>query len=810
MKNMQPNRYIRLLSASLLLFALSMSAVAQRQAPNAAPKAQSQTKVNVAQMSFEDPAPDKGAAMAFGQDGMIYLLSSRGERYDKGALYKLDPQGFSRLVRGKDKRYYAAPEDLTAVYVFGRPEEEEKLHLSSGPSSMIAGADGKLYISGGWKHCAKFDPATQSLEWVKYGPSGKTGEAYMRDPNYELFEVSGHCFAATADGLLWCRTGWREGSPGKVFNTRGDGKDLGGVLGTEKWEYAALGDDGYLYGATDDALIRVKKPDGSDIKVLHAFAGKSDHPVGAPILIGTMLFGCAHDDPRMSGQQSKSGYIYKLNSDGTGYSTVLKLDYDPEKLPFMADGNALYGIAPVGLFTVSVNQPTPRVILPASQALSGRLAIQGGVAYVLSANMDSLLQVPIPATTPAVASSPPAQATRDASPVAGDAATGIATSNPAPTVWAPAPGGKSVFHKGQTTDDSQGAEGASAGSSSNAADEGMSSKPRPGLPPRQSKPPAQVSSSVAPTRDAAPPPADETTGVAASNAAPSGSTAPVPGGKSVFHKRDNAVSTGAPSSQQGTAEQQPSSVSGFSSDNAPQTAGARPAGGGTPATTKKTKFPSNQTNDSGPLSGDTAEDASQTDAGADQAAPGGSASSFGGLGSNRSNSHAGTSAGGGSDTSAIPGMVVEAYSNGDVATFASLYADTVDYMGQGRTSNADVQRQLSQYFDKWPVRQWQLVGTVSVRPVGPSAQRVAFSAQYDVSNPNTNRHAAGIANETLIVKDDGTGAMKITSHQEKVNSNSDSDTATEKKRRRPNRERVYDGRPILPPNVPWPFPIPRP
>jgi len=779
-----------------------MSALAQRQSSKADPKAASQPSANVIPLTLEETTVK---AMVFGQDEMLYILNEQGGRYNKGALYRLDPQGFSRLLRDKKNRYHAQPDDLTEVYVFGRPGEPE----SDNPNSIITGADGKIYISGGWKRCARFDPKTQSLDWMKYGPSGKMGEAYMHDPNHELFDVGGHCFAATAEGLLWCRTSW-EGSPGKVFHTRGDGKDLGGIMGTEQWMYAALGADGYLYGATDDALIRVKT-DGSDIKVLHAFAGKNDHPVGAPILIGTTLFGCAHDDPRTSGQTSHSGYIYKLNSDGTGYSTVVKLDYDPKELPFIAHGDSLYGIAPVGLFTLPINQTAPKIILPTKErAYRAAIGINDNVAYLLWAGnqVDVVVyRVPITESAPVAASSRPSQETRGPAPLPADAAAGVATSNPAATVSAPSPAGKNVFHKRQTTDDSQGAEGASAGSSSNAADEGMSSKPQPGLPPRQSKPPAQVSSPVAPTRDAAPSPADETTGVAASNAAPSGSAAPVPGGKSVFHRRDTAGSSGAPPSQQGTAEQQASSVSGFSSDNAPKTAGARSAGGGTPATTKKTI---NQTNDSGPLSGDTADDASQTDAGAYQAAPGGSASSFGGLGSNRTNSYAGTSAGGGSDTSAIAGMVVEAYSNGDVATFASLYADTVDYMGHRRTSNADVQRQLSQYFDKWPVRQWQLVGTVSVRPVGPSAQRVAFSAQYDLSNPNTNSHAAGIANETLIVKDDGTGAMKITSHQEKVNSNSDSDTAGEKKRRRPNRERVYDGRPILPPNVPWPFPIPRP
>jgi hypothetical protein len=767
----------------LVLCAISTSGFAQHQSSKAGQKPATQIKSSFTELLLEETPH----AMTLGSDGMVYLLYNVGGRYNKGSLYKLDPQAFSRLLRDKNGRYHAAPDDLIEIYVFG--QRDEKGESTDNPDSIIAGADGKLYISGHWHNtCARYDPAKGSVEWIKYGP----GNLPYGDSNHDLQDPWALCFAATADGMLWCRLGG-EGSAGKVFHTRGEGKDLGGILGTEQWKYAALGGDGYLYGATDDALIRVRT-DGSDITVLHAFTGKNDRPVGAPILVGNTLFGYAHDEPKSGSGHARSGYIYKLNSDGTGYSTLVNLDYGPDKWPLIAYDNTLYGMAPAGLYMLSVNQPTPKIIAPTKENLNCvGMVILSGAAYILPRRnqLDPLVfRIPIAETAPAATASSPAGRT-DTGPGPPDAAdaTGAGTASSAPaTSAAPVPGGKNVFHK------REGQPG---------ADAGLINQPAPAA---TFRPGDQTA------RGSAPSSAAGSADAGASSPVPETSAAPAPGGKSVFHKRDNAGSTGAPSSRQGAAEQQPSSVSGFSSDNARQTAGARPAGGGTPGSTKKTKFPSNQTNDSGPLSGDTAEDANQTDAGAYEEATGGSASSFGGLGSNRTNSNAGPSAGGASDTSAIAGMVVEAYSNGDLATFASLYADTVDYMGHRQTSNADVQRQLSQYFAKWPVRQWQLVGAVRVVPVGPSAQRVAFSAQYDVSNPNTNRHAAGIANETLIVKDDGTGAMKITLHQEKVNSNGDSDTATEKKRRRPNRERVYDGRPVipLPRNIPWPPGLPHP
>ena len=235
---MQLNRYIRLLSAGLLLFVLSISAVAQRhesrqkdivvdpsgrvitrkgtqseiESPKAAPKAASQPSADLIPVSLEEPT---AKAMVFGQDGMLYILNEQGGRYNKGALYRLDPQAFSRLLRDKKNRYHAQPDDLTEVYVFGRPGEASE---SFNPESVIAGADGKLYISGFGQHCARFEPKTQSLDWVKYGPEQKEqATANYQDPNHELFNVSGHCFAATADGLLWCRTSG-EGGGGQGFS----------------------------------------------------------------------------------------------------------------------------------------------------------------------------------------------------------------------------------------------------------------------------------------------------------------------------------------------------------------------------------------------------------------------------------------------------------------------------------------------------------------------------------------------------------------------------------------------------------------
>ena len=260
--------------------------------------------------------------------------------------------------------------------------------------------------------------------------------------------------------------------PGKIFHTRGAGKDLGGIPGTEQWKYASLANDGHLYGATDDALVRVKS-DGTDIAVLHAFTGKNDHPVWAPVLVGNTLFGCAQDEPRSGSGEAKGGYLYKLNPDGSGYSKIVDLVYAP-KQPLIRYGESLYGMAPAGLFTFSANQPKPKIIAPTKERKDANaMVVENGAAYILvnPNGVDSFIyRIPVAeAANFARQSAPTATSSGSATFVTANATEVTHSGSPPPGPAAPVPGGKSVFHKRQSTDDSQGAGETAAGSSSSAA-----------------------------------------------------------------------------------------------------------------------------------------------------------------------------------------------------------------------------------------------------------------------------------------------------------------------------------------------------
>jgi hypothetical protein len=185
--------------------------------------------------------------------------------------------------------------------------------------------------------------------------------------------------------------------------------------------------------------------------------------------------------------------------------------------------------------------------------------------------------------------------------------------------------------------------------------------------------------------------------------------------------------------------------------------------------------------------------------------------------SERDESSGASSVGGGSveDTSDVSGIadrIAQGFSSGDIDTLNSLYADTVDYLDSGPISSADVQRQIQEYFTRWPVRQWTITSPVKVKSMGGSVQQLTFSARYTVSDPQTGRRASGTARETLLLQPDANGAMKIISQHEKTSAEKSSNSA------RHRGEKVYDGKPVdnerpiihLPPNIPWPPGIPRP
>lgn len=124
----------------------------------------------------------------------------------------------------------------------------------------------------------------------------------------------------------------------------------------------------------------------------------------------------------------------------------------------------------------------------------------------------------------------------------------------------------------------------------------------------------------------------------------------------------------------------------------------------------------------------------------------------------------------------------------------------MDYTNSGVISNAAVRAQAKDYFARWPMRQWSLVGQVKTVSSGTTKQKVIFSASYDASDPQTNKHASGIAQETLILASDKSGAIKIVSQKEQTSKRGISQADGEEKLFSPDKTSVrawndgrYDG-----------------
>jgi len=156
---------------------------------------------------------------------------------------------------------------------------------------------------------------------------------------------------------------------------------------------------------------------------------------------------------------------------------------------------------------------------------------------------------------------------------------------------------------------------------------------------------------------------------------------------------------------------------------------------------------------------------------------------------------------------------INAMSSGDIDTLASFYGNQVDYQDKGVISNDAVRNEFQQYFARWPQTTWQLAGAVAVQPAVAGRCQITFPVSFDATNPAANKHATGVARQTLILEQDASGAWKIVSERQTTTS-SKSDTGHHKIEP----EKVYHGKPVdrrppvipIAPNIPWPPPLPRP
>jgi S1-C subfamily serine protease/Flp pilus assembly protein TadD len=99
----------------------------------------------------------------------------------------------------------------------------------------------------------------------------------------------------------------------------------------------------------------------------------------------------------------------------------------------------------------------------------------------------------------------------------------------------------------------------------------------------------------------------------------------------------------------------------------------------------------------------------------------------------------------------------------------SKYADRVNYRDYGVQTHEFIQRDLTEYFQRWPMTKTRLRGDIKVENVrGPDEKRVWFSYDFRAASPDRRSFSSGIAETAWWVYDAPDG-LKIFAERQRVN-----------------------------------------
>jgi len=306
-----------------------------------------------------------------GTDGVLYGTTASGGAFGSGTVFKLNKDGTapaplhdfnpaigdgwsgSGLIEAADNMLYGVTFYGSGSY-FGTVFRLNRngtgyavVHAltrsdGSGPSAILQGADGLLYgaatLSGASEDGTLFRLNTDGGGFAVIYDFSKTGGDGC-NPTGAMVEGS--------DGLLYGTT--RKGGTfrgGTVFKLNKDGSGYGllhsfrAAAGEGRHPYAEViqGSDGLLYGTTygEDldygTVFRLNK-DGNGFAVLHTFNGSDGQYPNATVLEGpgSLLYGAT-----TQGGTNNKGSLFKLRSDGTGFSVLWHFSGSDGEGPYAA------------------------------------------------------------------------------------------------------------------------------------------------------------------------------------------------------------------------------------------------------------------------------------------------------------------------------------------------------------------------------------------------------------------------------------------------------------------------------------------
>ena len=291
-----------------------------------------------------DPAndPDDGrlpqTRLALG-GGTLYGTTCQGGNNHDGTLFKVNTDGSGYSVLHHFDRYSSGRTPEGGVTLHGG-----KLYGTTFYGQGYSG-NGNIY---------KINTDGTGFTQIQSFPFPGSDRTHPRSD----VVISGNTIYATASaggpGVYDCF-----GSVVKV-NTDGTGSAVirnfaGGADDGRAPYWGAMTLDGSaLYGLTvrggddDKGTVFKVNTDGTGFSLLHEFGAASDGalPYGQPTLVGNTLYGMTYD-----GGAHNKGTVFKVDTDGTGYSVVHDFNNTDGANPyesFVLHGSSLYGLATYG------------------------------------------------------------------------------------------------------------------------------------------------------------------------------------------------------------------------------------------------------------------------------------------------------------------------------------------------------------------------------------------------------------------------------------------------------------------------------
>ncbi len=276
----------------------------------------------VAQLAFQrlksfgfptQAGANPAANLIRGSDGALYGTTSQGGSYNGGTVFKMNTNGTG----------------FTVLHGFGMNND------GSGPrAALVQGSDGALYgttagggTNGGGTIFKLNTDGSGYEDLYSFGFGGNT-----MSPAGALVQGSdGTLYGTTSGGSSFKGTVFKVSTSGSGFlvlhtftGTSGDGANPVAAL--------VLGNDGLLYGTTEHGgsgsggTVFKLQTSGSGYLVIHPFTGTGgDGETPAAALIqgsDGALYGTTE-----AGGSGTVGAVFKLNTDGTGYSTLYSFTF---------------------------------------------------------------------------------------------------------------------------------------------------------------------------------------------------------------------------------------------------------------------------------------------------------------------------------------------------------------------------------------------------------------------------------------------------------------------------------------------------